>query len=133
MYIILINVSSTRIYPETPSTVECQVLLDSSRVANDCLFCSTLSQPPPPPPPSPPPPPPPPPFSKHPILIHPHIKPVSKSPIFLGKSSHELRTNNLSGVLLQASCRLLSPAEKRSLPAQIANENKDVGEFYRCS
>ena len=120
MYIILINVSSTRIYPETPSTVECQVLLDSSRVANDFLFCSTLSQPPPPHPR---------PFSKHPILIHPHIKPVSKSPIFLGECSHELRTNNLSGVLLQASCRLLSPAEKRSLLAQIANENKDVGEF----
>lgn len=38
MYIILINVSSTRIYSETPSTVECQVLLDSSRVANDFLF-----------------------------------------------------------------------------------------------
>ena len=38
MYIILINVSSTRIYPETPSTVECQVLLDSSRVTNDFLF-----------------------------------------------------------------------------------------------
>ena len=117
MYIILINVSSTRIYPETLSTVECQVLLDSSRVANDFLFCSTLSQPPPPP------------FSKHPILIRPHIKPVSKSPIFLRECSHELRTNNLSGVLLKASCQLLSPAEKHSLPAQIANENKDVGEF----
>ena len=117
MYIILINVSSTRIYPETPSTVECQVLLDISRVANDFLFCSTLSQLPPPL------------FSKHPILIHPHVKPVSKSPIFLGECSHELRTNNLSGVLQKASCRLLSPAEKRSLPAQTANENKDVGEF----
>ena len=117
MYIILINVSSTRIYPETPSTVECQVLLDSSRVANDFLFCSTLSQPPPPPI-----------FKASHSDTPPHQASLQIT-YFLGECSHELRTNNLSGVLLKASCRLLSPAEKRSLPAQIANENKDVGEF----